>query len=118
MSKYIANRFDGDRAERFAIDAEIIYALCRAGFSDTSWGDDVCPSFSRWLFNDPCPELDIEFKPIGRLQVFVDAENVEHREFTDTHRFQVHHYNLDGVLFSYQGFHLLIDALKYIADEF
>ncbi len=110
MSKYIAGPFD----ERFAIDPEIIYALCRAGFSDTSNGDDICPSFSRLLFNDPIPELDIELKPIGRLQLFVDAENVEHREFTDTHRFQVHHYNLDGVLFFYQGFDSLDDALKFL----
>ena len=117
MSKYIAGPFDGDRAERFAIDAEIIFALCRAGFSDTSWGDDVCPSFSRWLFNDPSPELGIEFKPTSRLQLFVDAENPADRECGNwtggTQRFFVNHYDLDGELLSYASFSLLEDAIKW-----
>ena len=120
MSKYVAGPFDGDRAERFAIDAEIIFALCRAGFSDESFGDDVCPSFSRWLFNDPCPELGIVFKPTSRLQLFVDAENPTDRECGNPHRYFVNHYNVDGELLSYESFFLLEDALKWkgrISDD-
>tara|TARA_R100000388_G_C7232432_1_gene155550 strand:+ start:1071 stop:1436 length:366 start_codon:yes stop_codon:yes gene_type:complete len=113
MSKYIAGPFDGDRAERFAIDAEIIFALCRAGFSDWSYGDDICPSFSRWLFNDPCPELGIEFKPTSRLQLFVDAENPTDRECGNPQRFFVNHYDLDGELLSYECFDSLEDAIKW-----
>ena len=105
MSKYVAGPFDGDRAERFAIDAEIIFALCRAGFSDESFGDDVCPSFSRLVFDRGIP--------VSKLQLFVDAENPTDRECGNPQRFFVNHYNLENEILGYECFDSLKDALKW-----
>lgn len=49
-----------------------------AGFEDSSWHNDVCPSF-----------LDKE----RRLQVFIDYADTSEREFEKSRRFRLHRLN-------------------------
>lgn len=58
------------------------------GFEDTSWHNDICPSFSRELADG------------SKVVIFVDYEDLEKRELSDENRFNVYVINEDD---TYKG---------------
>jgi hypothetical protein len=110
MDKYEANQFMG--REWLAIESNVIFMLCSFGFSDTSFGNDACPSFSRDVLHRDTL--------VGTLQLFVDAADSARRE-VDFHgyflgggakRFIVHWRNAHDTLVLYASFDSISDALK------
>lgn len=102
MDRYEANQFHG--VEWFAIESDVVFLLCSFGFSDTSYGNDTCPSFSRdVLHRDGL---------VGTLQVFVDAKDPAQREVESAKRFLVHWRNAHDTLVLYASFDSIADALK------
>lgn len=102
MDKYEANQFQG--RDWLAIESDIIFMLCSFGFSDSSFGNDVCPSFSREVMHHDTL--------VGSLQLFVDAADPTQREVEGAKRFLVHWINAQGVLVLYASFDSISDALK------
>jgi hypothetical protein len=102
MDKYEANQFQG--REWLAIESDIVFLLCSFGFSDSSYGNDVCPSFSREVLH--------RNTLVGTLQVFVDAANPEQREVAGAERFLVHWINAHDTLVLYASFDSISDALQ------
>ena len=102
MDKYEANQFQG--REWLAIESDIIFMLCSFGFADSSFGNDVCPSFSRDVLHRDAL--------VGTLQVFVDAADPAQREVEGARRFLVHWRNVHDTLVLYASFDSIGDALK------
>ncbi len=102
MDSYKANQFQGK--EWLAIESDIIFMLCSFGFADSSYGNDVCPSFSRDVLHRDTL--------VGTLQIFVDAADSARREVEGARRFLVHWRNAHDTLVLYASFDSIGDALK------
>jgi hypothetical protein len=102
MDTYEANQFMG--REWLAIESDIIFMLCSFGFSDSSYGNDTCPSFSRDVLHRDTL--------VGTLQIFVDAKDPAQREVEGAERFHVHWRNAHDTLVLYASFDFISDALK------
>ncbi len=85
-------------ANDYTIPHELLAALGAKGWIDTSWHNDVCPSFST---------------KDNTLRIWVDAENPARREIPRDNRFAFNRNSMEG---DFQSEIFATDSLKAALD--
>jgi len=81
-------RFDTEFGTDYQLDQQQVLKLLELGFEDTSWHNDICPSFSLEYGDDDCDRT---------VRIWFDAPKPEDREFgPDAKQFAVMTYS-DGM---------------------
>jgi len=92
----------------YAVEAEIVEWFEANGWDDSSWHNNICPSFG---LEYPGTRGDLLF------EVFVDALDPEEREAGPGPRFSVHIFDEDGERESGPDFDTFEEVRGYIADQ-